>query len=222
MPSALITGCDTGLGREFALQYAQAGFVVYATYRDLAHRLPDASMRHFALDVTDFTQFAAIKAELGEAPIDVLVSNAGIGLDTGQLGSLDFGYVRSMLMVNTVGPLKLVETFVDNVAISGQRRIVFVSSRMGSIGANLSGGHYGYRASKAGLNAIGRSLAIDLFKRSITLAILHPGWVNTAGGANDAPVTAAQSVSAMRSIVQQAGNHETGQFTSYTGQPLTW
>lgn len=222
MPSALITGCDTGLGREFATQYAQAGFAVYATYRDLANRLPDRSMRHFALDVTDFAQFAAVKVELGDAPIDVLVSNAGIGLDTGQLGALDFGYVRSMLMVNMVGPLKLVETFVDNVAASGQRRIVFVSSRMGSIGANLSGGHYGYRASKAGLNAIGRSLAIDLFKRRITLAMLHPGWVNTAGGADDAPVTAAQSVSAMRAIVERSGNHETGQFTSYTGQPLAW
>ncbi len=222
MPSALITGCDTGLGREFALQYAQAGFSVCATYRDLANRLPDASMRHFALDVTDFAQFAAIKSELGEAPIDVLVSNAGIGLDTGQLGALDFDYVRHMMMVNTVGPLKLVETFVDNVAASAQRRIVFVSSRMGSIGANLSGGHYGYRASKAGLNAIGRSLAIDLFKRRITLAMLHPGWVNTAGGAHDAPVTAAHSVNAMRAIVERGGNHETGQFTSYTGQPLAW
>ena len=222
MPSVLITGCDTGLGREFALQYARAGCTVYATYRDLAKRLPDASMRHFALDVTDFAQFAAIKNELGDAPIDVLVSNAGIGLDSGQLGALDFGYVRSMLMVNTVGPLKLVETLVDNVAASAQRRIVFVSSRMGSIGANLSGGHYGYRASKAGLNAIGRSLAIDLFKRRITLAMLHPGWVNTAGGAHDAPLTAAQSVAAMRSIIERAGNHETGQFTSYCGQPLTW
>jgi len=222
MPSVLITGCDTGLGREFALQYAQAGFAVYATYRDLANRLPDTSMRHFALDVTDFAQFAAVKAELGDTPIDVLVSNAGIGLDTGQLGALDFGYVRSMLMVNTVGPLKLVETLVDNVAASGQRRIVFVSSRMGSIGANLSGGHYGYRASKAGLNAIGRSLAIDLFKRRITLAMLHPGWVNTAGGADGATLTAAQSVSAMRAIVQRCGNHETGQFTSYCGQPLAW
>ena len=222
MPSALITGCDTGLGREFALQYLQAGFTVYATYRDLANRLPDASMHHFALDLIDFAQYDAVKQALGDAPIDVLVSNAGIGQDSGELGALDFGYLRSMLMVNTVGPLKLVETLVDNVAASAQRRIVFVSSRMGSIGSNLSGGHYGYRASKAGLNAIGRSLAIDLFKRGITLALLHPGWVNTAGGSQDAPLTAAQSVTAMRAIVERSGNHETGQFTSYSGQLLPW
>ena len=222
MASVLITGCDAGIGREFALQYAQAGFTVYATYRDLANRLSDDKMLHFALDVTDFAQFDAIKKALGNIPIDVLVSNAGIGLDTGQLGALDFAYVRDMLMVNTVGPLKLVETLVDNVAASSQKRIVFVSSRMGSIGANLSGGHYGYRASKAGLNAIGRSLSIDLFRRGITLAMLHPGRVNTAGGGVDAPVTVEESVAAMRVAVARAGNHETGQFSSYTGQPLPW
>ncbi len=222
MPSVLITGCDSGLGREFAIQYAQAGFSVVATYRDPANRLADDSMRHCALDVTDFAQFDALKESLGGAPIDLLISNAGIGLDTGTLGALDFDYVRTMLMVNTVGPLKLVETFVGNVAASAQRRIVFVTSRMGSIGANLSGGHYGYRASKAGLNAIGRSLALDLFRRRITLAMLHPGWVATAGGGADAPLSAQESVAAMRAIVARLGNHETGQFCSHTGQPLPW
>ena len=222
MPSVLITGCDTGLGREFALQYAQAGFTVYATYRDPTHRLPDEAMRHFALDLGEFAQFAELKTTLGNAPIDVLVSNAGIGLETGQLGALDFDYMRRMLAVNTLGPLKLVETFVDNVAASDQKRIVFISSRMGSIGANLSGGHYGYRASKAGLNAIGRSLAIDLFQRGITLMLLHPGRVNTAGGGPGAPVAVEESVAAMRLAVARAGNHETGQFSSYTGQLLPW
>ena len=222
MPSVLITGCDSGLGREFARQYAQAGFTVFATYRDLANQLPDPALRHFALDVCEFAQFEALKKALGDTPIDLLISNAGIGLDSGQIGALDFDYVTRMLMVNTVGPLKLVETFVGNVAASSLRRIVFVSSRMGSIGSNLSGGHYGYRASKAGLNAIGRSLAIDLFRRGITLAMLHPGWVNTAGGSADAPLSAADSVAAMRAIVARAGNHETGQFTSYTGQGLPW
>ena len=222
MPSVLITGCDTGIGREFARQYAQAGFVVYATYCDLANRLADPSMQHFELDVTQFAHFDAVKKALGETPIDVLVSNAGIGLDSGKLGVLDFAYMHRMFAVNTVGPLKLVESLVDNVAASAFKRIVFVSSRMGSIGANLSGGHYGYRASKAGLNAIGRSLAIDLFQRGITVAMLHPGRVNTAGGGADAPVTVEESVAAMRATVAQFGNHETGHFSSYSGQPLPW
>lgn len=222
MPTVLITGCDTGLGRAFAVQYAAAGFAVLATYRDLANRLPDAAMRHFALDVTEFAQFTALKAELGDDPIDLLLSNAGIGLETGQIGSLDFDYVQRMLMINTVGPLKLVDTLVDNVAASAMRRVVVVSSRMGSIGSNLSGGHYGYRASKAGLNAIGRSMAIDLFRRGITVAMLHPGRVNTAGGGADAPLTADQSVGAMRQTIARLGNHETGVFYTYDGQVIPW
>ncbi|MGE0314602.1 MAG: SDR family oxidoreductase [Lautropia sp.] len=221
-PCALITGCDTGLGREFAIQYAKAGYEVHATYRDPANRIDVAGLHHHPLDVTDFAQFDALARTLAGAPIDVLVSNAGIGRELGRFGSIDFDEVRRILATNTVGPLKLVETLAHNVAASRQRRIAIVSSRMGSIGSNLSGGHYGYRASKAGLNAIGRSLAIDLFARGITVALLHPGWVATAGGGPDAPITAAESVAAMRGIVERLGNHETGGFFTWSGQPLPW
>ncbi|MEO6623476.1 MAG: SDR family oxidoreductase [Burkholderiaceae bacterium] len=223
MPTVLATGCDSGLGREFALQYAQAGYAVWATYRDLQNALPaQPSLRNCALDVTDMAQFAALKETLGDTPIDVLVSNAGIGMDTAALEALDIAYVQRMLATNTVGPLKLVQTLVDNVAASQQRRIVFVSSRMGSITLNLSGGHYGYRASKAALNAIGRSLAIDLFRRGITLVMLHPGSVMTAGAGPQAPLTATQSVLAMRATLARLGNHETGVFYTYDGHPLPW
>ena len=223
MKTVLVTGCDSGIGREFAVQYADAGYAVVATYRDLANRLPDHErMRHRALDVTDFAQLDALAAELAGEPIDILVSNAGIGLDVRRLGDIDFAYVRQMLSVNTVGPLKLVETFAGNLAASRERRLVIVSSSMGAIGANLSGGHYGYRASKAGLNAIGRSLAIDLFPRGITVVMLHPGWVRTGGASDDAPITAAESVAAMRDFVRRLGNHQTGGFYTYAGQPMPW
>lgn len=221
MTTVLITGCDSGIGREFATQCADAGRQVIATYRDVANRLPDhAAIRHFPLDVTSNEQFQAIKRALGDEPIDLLVSNAGIGLDTGQLGRLDFSFVQHIIDVNTIGPLRLVETFVDNVVASEERRIAVVSSRMGSIGLNLSGGHYGYRASKAGLNAIMRSLAIDLFPRGVTVVLLHPGWVNTAGGAAGAQVPVAESVAGMLKVISRLGNHDTGQFYNFTGQPL--
>ncbi|BBK44449.1 short-chain dehydrogenase [Allostella vacuolata] len=222
MGTVLVTGCDSGIGREFATQYADAGYAVVATYRDLANRLDDARMRHRALDVTDFAQFGALAAELAGEPIDILVSNAGIGLDVRKLGDLDFAYVHRMLAVNTVGPLKLVDTFAANLAVGRERRLLIVSSSMGAIGMNLTGGHYGYRASKAGLNAIGRSLALDLFPRGITVVMLHPGWVRTAGGSEDAPITAAESVGAMRDFVRRLGNHQTGGFYTYAGQPLPW
>ena len=223
MGTVLVTGCDSGLGREFAVQYADAGYAVVATYHDLARRLPDhPGMRHRGLDVTDHGAFDRLAAELAGEPLDILVSNAGIGRDVRRLGEIDFDYVARMLAVNTIGPLKLVETFRRNLAAGRERRLLIVSSAMGAIGANLSGGHYGYRASKAGLNAIGRSLAIDLFGDGITVAMLHPGWVRTAGGSDDAPLTAAESVAAMRDFVRRLGNHQTGGFYTYAGQPLPW
>ncbi|MCA0240982.1 MAG: SDR family oxidoreductase [Proteobacteria bacterium] len=222
MTSVLVTGCDSGLGREFAQQYADAGWTVWATYRDIANALADDRMQHAALDVTAFGDFEALRQRIGGAPLDLLVSNAGIGLDSGHLGQLDFDYVHRMLAVNLVGALKLVETFVDNVAASGIRRIVLVTSRMGSIASNLTGGHYGYRASKAGLNAVGRSLALDLHRRGVAVTMIHPGWVNTAGGSPQAPLSARDSVSAMRATVARMGNHETGTYVSFDGQPLPW
>jgi NAD(P)-dependent dehydrogenase (short-subunit alcohol dehydrogenase family) len=222
MPSVLITGCDSGLGRAFAQQYAQAGWTVWATYRDPANALGDDRITHLALDVTAFEQFDAAHARVGAQPVDLLISNAGVGLDVGQLGALQFDYVQRMLSVNLVGALKLVETFVDNVAASTLRRIVLVTSRMGSIESNLSGGHYGYRASKAGLNAIGRSLAIDLYRRGVAVSMIHPGWVNTNGGGPQAPLSADDSVAAMRDTVARMGNHETGNFVSYDGRNLPW
>lgn len=223
MSTVLITGCDAGIGREFAAQYEAAGWDVIATYRSIANRNGGlARARHLALDVTEAAQFSALKQELGEEPVDLIVSNAGIGLDTGKLGSLDFDYVRKMYEVNTVGPLRLIETLVDNLAASRMRRFASITSRMGSIGLNLSGGHYGYRASKAGVNAMMRSLAIDLFARGIVVVSIHPGWVDTAGGGGDAAVPVEESVASMREIIRRLGNHETGQVFDYKGMPLPW
>jgi NAD(P)-dependent dehydrogenase (short-subunit alcohol dehydrogenase family) len=222
-PTVLVTGCDSGIGREFALQYATKGWSVIATFRDLANSKGLAEgIGCFALDVTEPLQFETLRKEIGDRPIDVLLSNAGIGLDIRKLGNLDFAYVRKMLEVNTVGPLRLVDAFLDNVAASRQRRIVAVTSRMGSITLNLSGGHYGYRASKAGLNAIMRSLAIDLSPRGITVTSIHPGWVDTAGGGAEAAVPVEESVASMRRVIAGLGNHETGQIFDYKGMPLAW
>jgi NAD(P)-dependent dehydrogenase (short-subunit alcohol dehydrogenase family) len=221
--TVLITGCDTGIGREFALQYAALGYCVLATFRDIANATPiTGNMRCLPLDVTDEAEVQALKRTIGAQPIDILLSNAGIGLDIRKLGALDYAYVRRMFEVNTLGPLRLMETLADNVAASRQRRIIAITSRMGSIGLNLSGGHYGYRASKAGLNAIMRSLAIDLYPRGITVASIHPGWVDTAGGGDGGAVPVATSVEAMIRLIGGLGNHETGQIFDYRGSPLTW
>nr|WP_306263685.1 SDR family oxidoreductase [Pararhizobium sp. IMCC3301] len=223
MPTVLITGCDSGIGREFAQQYDAEGWDVIASYRDISNALPSGKrLRNIALDLTRDDDFAALPAALDGAPVDLLVSNAGVGLDIKRLGALDFNYVRTMYEINAIGPLRLIETLVDNLAASDMRRIASITSRMGCIGLNLSGGHYGYRASKAGINAMMRSLAIDLFPRGITVVSIHPGWVDTAGGGGNAAVPVGESVSSMRKLIHHLGNHETGQIFSYDGTPLPW
>ena len=223
MASILITGCDEGIGRGFAISCLADGWHVIATYRDLANRLPEApGLDQHRIDVTQLQDFARAKAAIGKRPIDLLISNAAIAHDPMQLGSLDFEFARRLLDTNTIGPLRLVETFLDNVAASEQRKIALITSRMGSIAANLSGGHYVYRASKAGLNAIARSLAIDLFGRGILVTMLHPGSVRTRGGSPQAPLTVEDSVAGMRSVIARLGVHETGQFYNYAGMPLPW
>jgi NAD(P)-dependent dehydrogenase (short-subunit alcohol dehydrogenase family) len=223
MPTVLITGCDEGLGRGFAEAYARDGWEVIATYRDLANQGPAAAnIRHRALDVTRLADFKALKDELGAAPIDVLIANAAIAIDPMRLGTLDFELAARILDINTLGPLRLVDMFVDNVAASGERKIAFITSRMGSIGSNLSGEWYAYRASKAGLNAIGRSLAIDLFKRGIIVTLLHPGGVKTRGGGPRAPLEISESIAGMRGLIARLGAHETGQYYTWQGVPLPW
>ena len=221
---SLVTGGARGIGRAIVADLAARGDRVAATYRGERPADADDGVLWVRCDVTDPDAVDAAFREVEEmfGPVEVLVSNAGIGRDIRRLGEIDYGYVQRMLAVNTIGPLKLVETFRPNLAAGRERRLLIVTSAMGAIGANLSGGHYGYRASKAGLNAIGRSLAIDLFADGITVAMLHPGWVRTAGGSDDAPLTATESVAAMRDFVRRLGNHQTGGFYTYAGQPLPW
>jgi NAD(P)-dependent dehydrogenase (short-subunit alcohol dehydrogenase family) len=224
MPTVLITGCDSGLGRALAQQYSGDGFGVIATYRDPGNRPRRGSgrgIRHHALDVTDAASFKSLKAEIGDEPIHLLVSNAGISGQVGGLGNLNFAHVEAVLSVNLVGALRLVDAFVDNLA-AARGRIVLISSRMGSIALNASGGGYAYRASKAGLNAIGRSLAIDLFPRGVTVVMVHPGWLRTEAGSPDAPFEADESAARIRDSIRRLGNHETGHFISYDGNLLPW
>ncbi|MDQ4059716.1 MAG: SDR family oxidoreductase [Pseudomonadota bacterium] len=222
MPTVLITGCDTGLGREFARQYAADGWRVCATCLD-----PDSAAETRAiagdievrrLDVMDHGAIEALAVEITE-PIDLLLSNAGIGRPHPPFGETDYANWRRILEVNLIGPLKLAETFVEHVAASEMKVMAFVSSRMGSIALNLTGGSYAYRSSKAGLNAVVKSLAIDLQPRHILVLALHPGWAKTEPGAR---VDVDRSVAGMRDVIHRASRHHTGSFLAYNDVPLPW
>ena len=223
MPTVLVTGCDTGLGVEFARQYAAAGCKVLATCLDpgtaTATREIAGDVRVMKLDVSDLAAIDALAGELRGEPIDILVSNAGIGRPHPPFGRTDYALLQRMLAVNLIGPLRLAEAFVEQVAASRMKVMAFVSSRMGSIALNLTGGSYGYRASKAGLNAVIKSLAVDLAPREILVLALHPGWAKTEP---EARVDVDRSVAGMRAIIERASRHETGSFFAYNDTPLPW
>ena len=223
MPTVLITGCDTGLGVEFAHQYAADGWRVLATCLDPERAGETRAIRGDIfverLDVSDHAQITALAERWRGESIDILLSNAGIGRPHPPFGETDYANWRRILEVNLIGPMKLAETFVEHVARSERKMMAFVSSRMGSIALNLSGGSYAYRSSKAGLNAVVRSLAVDLARREICVLALHPGWAKTEPGAR---VEVNESVAGMRGVIERAGRHHTGSFVTYHDQPLPW
>jgi NAD(P)-dependent dehydrogenase (short-subunit alcohol dehydrogenase family) len=223
MATIVITGCDTGLGVEFARQYAAEGHKVYATCLapEAAHesRAIAGDVEVLKLDMTDHAGIAAFAASLGGRPVDILLNNAGIGRPHPPFGETDYANWRRILETNLIGPMKLAETLVENVAASDLKIMAFVSSRMGSIALNQSGGSYAYRSSKAGLNMVVKGLAIDLAPRHISVIALHPGWAATEPGGR---VPVAESVAGMRGVIHRAGRHHTGIFQTYHDQPLPW
>jgi NAD(P)-dependent dehydrogenase (short-subunit alcohol dehydrogenase family) len=231
MPSALITGANRGLGLEFARQYLDDGWQVYAACRDPKsaselRRLADASdhkLRTIALDVTDTTSVKAAAAELEGRAIDLLLNNAGVGGPRGQsIGNIDYETWARVLDVNTVGPMRVAEAFVENVAQSERKLIVTITSGMGSIADNTSGGAFAYRSSKAAVNMVMRSLAIDLAPRGITCVVVNPGWVQTDMGGPHATLAATDSVTRLRRLIDSLGSAQSGKFFNYDGREYAW
>src|SRR6187200_3715815 len=223
MPSTLITGANRGIGFEFARQYLADGWQVYAACRDPdsaseLRRLADPSehkLRIIALDVTDPTSV--------KAAADVLVNNAGVGGPRGQsIGNIDYETWTRVLDVNTLGPMRVAEAFVGNVAQSERKLMVTLTSGMGSITDNTSGGAFAYRSSKAAVNMVMRSLAIDLAPRGITCVVINPGWVRTDMGGSHATLTTVESVTMLRRLIDTLGPAQSGKFFNYDGREYAW
>jgi len=231
MPSTLITGANRGLGLEFAKQYLADNWQAYAACRDPSsaselRRLADGSrgkLQVLSMDVSDLAKVRAAAVELKGKPIDLLLNNAGIGGPRGQtIGNIDYETWARVLDVNTLGPMRVSEAFVDNVARSDRKLIVTITSGMGSISDNSSGGAFAYRTSKAAVNMVMRSLAVDLAPRGITCVVINPGWVRTDMGGANARLTAAESVTAMRRLIDKLGPAQSGKFFNHDGREYAW
>jgi len=231
MTTILITGANRGLGLEFCRQYAQAGWQVIACCRhpeqatelnNLAEQYQTIKLE--CLDVADFEQIDKLAQKLTDQAIDVLLNNAGLYGDTSQsgFGQLNYQVWSDTLRVNTLAPIKMAEAFLPHLQASQQKLLVTVSSLMGSIADNTSGGSIVYRSSKAAVNAAMKSLAIDLRQQEIGVLILHPGWVKTDMGGPNAMIEAQESISGMRAVIADFSLEQTGCFLKYNGQAMAW
>lgn len=225
---ALITGSNRGIGIEFVRQYADAGYRVIACCRDPAASalkvLADAGggrISVHALDVGDLGQIERLATELKGQPIDLLINNAGFYPPDASAGP-DYAAWQQAFAINTMAPLRMAECFVEQLAASRLRRLVTLSSTMGSVADNSSGGSMLYRASKSAVNMVMKNLAIGLKSKRIAALTLHPGWVRTAMGGANALITPEQSVSGMRAVIDQLTLENSGRFVAYDGVEIPW
>jgi len=240
MPTVLVTGASRGLGLELTRQYAADGWTVLAGVRtpvqaDALQALVQSSRGRIEvqeLDVGEQSSVAALAGRIGERSIDVLINSAGTmgrrsfaaeGLAMDRFGAADFDDWQHVFQVNVFGPMRVAQALISNVAASKQKRIVSLTSVIGSIAGNTQGGLYAYRASKAALNAVMRSMAIDLQRsHGIIAAVLHPGWVRTEMGGPRADLDAATSVAGMRAVIASLTPQSAGRFWMHDGSELPW
>jgi NAD(P)-dependent dehydrogenase (short-subunit alcohol dehydrogenase family) len=231
MPAVLITSANRGLGLEFAAQYLVDGWHVYAACRQprsaekLQRLTQDKKHRVeiLAMDVTNTSSIDRAAAKIGSAAIDVLINSAGITGKPGQkTGNVDYDSWAQVLDVNTMGPLRVTEAFIDHLARSRRKLVVTITSGMGSLADNTSGGSIAYRSSKAAVNMVMRSAAIDLAPRGISCVLVNPGWVRTDMGGAGAPLSARESVTALRKLIEALGPSQFGKFFNYDGREFPW
>lgn len=231
MKTILITGSNRGLGLEFCKQYARDGWKVLACCRSpekageltlLAQSNPNVSI--FPLDVSDLTQIDALAKQLDGVEIDVLLNNAGIYGDVAGrgFGNLDYTQWQHIMQINVFAPVKMTEVFLPHLQRGKLKTVVAMSSLMGSMADNGSGGSILYRSSKAALNAAMKSISLDIRHEDIAVLILHPGWVKTDMGGMNAPMESPDSIAKMRNTIANFSLEQTGEFLRYDGTPLPW
>jgi|SRR5690554_368446 NAD(P)-dependent dehydrogenase (short-subunit alcohol dehydrogenase family) len=223
MGCVVVTGASRGIGLEFCRQYNQQGREVYAACRTISDELQELQNRGVKVvtdvDVATEKGVEVLQNALVGQTIDILVNNAGI-FGNNQLGEINYADIERQFLTNALAPVRLTEALLPQLVKNS--KVAMITSRMGSVTDNSSGAYYGYRMSKAALNAAGVSLARDLHPRGIAVALLHPGFVQTqmVGFAGDiSPAVAAERLIAR---IEQLTLDNSGSFWHSNGEELPW
>lgn len=220
MPTVLISGANRGIGLEFATQYFEKGWTLIATARQSSAELDALGVRVEPLELTDLEAVASFGERIDGA-LDLLVANAGVMQPSEAATAEDARGWLKMLTVNSIAPYLLARACLDRLA-DAKGKAIAITSGMGSIEDNTSGGYVPYRTSKAALNMAWRSLAIDTRREGITCAVLNPGWVKTRMGGPGANLSPHDSVASMRRTIESLGPEQSGGFFNHDGRPYPW
>ena len=221
MATYLITGANRGIGLEYCRQLTARGDRAIAVCRSSSPELDQLGIQvETGVDITSEDSVQALATRLEGTPIDVLINNAAI-VERISLDNLDFDSIRRQFEVNAIGTLRFTAALLPNLKEGS--KIIIMTSRMGSIDDNTSGGSYGYRMSKVAVSMAGKSLAIDLKPRGISVAILHPGLVQTRmTNFTENGITTATSVKGLLTRIDELTLEKTGNFWHSNGEILPW
>jgi NAD(P)-dependent dehydrogenase (short-subunit alcohol dehydrogenase family) len=220
----LVTGANRGIGLAFAQALAARGDRVVATARrpEKARDLAKLSLRLEQLDVADEDSVARLARSLSGEPLDVLVNNAGIGDDGPSFEKLSMADLERFFRVNAMGPAAVTRALLPNLRSGKRRTIVNLSSSLGSISDNDSGGWIAYRASKAALNQLTRTIAAELKRERFICIAISPGWVLTDMGGPGATLSPEDSVAAMLKVIDRLSVNDSGRFLDRRGKDMPW
>jgi len=230
MATILVTGANRGLGNEFVEQYLNEGNDVIATYRnenssmDLIEMGNERSnLKLLQLDVTSNKSLNSFAENLGDSPIDIFINNAGVyGPRNSSFGNVDEENWIPAIKINAIAPILLTQLIIKNIRSGADKKLIYITSKMGSIDDNKGGGAYVYRSSKTALNAVVKSLSVDLENEGMTVALIHPGWVKTDMGGPNALIDKDTSVRGMIEVISNLDISSTGNFYNYDGSIIPW
>lgn len=227
----LITGANRGIGLEMVRYSLEQGWRIFACCRDPHNaenlfniaKLSNGQISVHIADMLELSTMQALSYELRNDPIDILINNAGIyGSSKNTFGAVDVESWLQTFQINTIAPLKMVEAFSEQLMMGKRKIVACMSSKMGSMADNGSGNSYIYRSSKAALNSVVKSLSIDLKERGILVVALHPGWVKTEMGGENAEISTRECVLQTFNNISQLTIDDSGRFIDIDGTDIPW